>query len=275
MIPIVKYGAVIAFFGTLHSASTALAGSYLDPVFYTLGIGIVGSAAAFMLLSRRVSVQHSFVRKLEIALERERIDLASDIHDGPLQDLYATRFLNDHSDEQLEDLLAKVRGELRAITMRLESPSLDRGLIRELKTLTDCHARLPLRLIAFGDDKALSDETAHALLRIARTAIANVYRHSEASEAEIVILIKGSEVTMIIRDNGKGFDLASIASTPSEHFGLYLMRHYAEAINAKLEIVSNPESGTLIHVQCNAVSSVSPRIHSLKLMRIWKDRSRL
>ncbi len=117
--------------------------------FWTLG-SILGSA------HYKSTTHYKFAHQLEMAREKERIDLASDIHDGPLQDLYATRFLLTDPNEQLERLLAKVRSELREITMRLESPKLENGLSEALRELVEWHEEKStspgFRFISIGGD---------------------------------------------------------------------------------------------------------------------------
>jgi two-component system, NarL family, sensor histidine kinase DegS len=197
----------------------------------------------FLTLSNILGASpHRFAHQLEMAREKERIDLASDIHDGPLQDLYATRFLLNGPNDQLERLLSKVRSELREITMRLESPKLENGLsgaIRELIEWYEEKSASPLfRFISIGNDAKIPSDVALTLFRMARTAIANVYKHSQATIVDVACIVDKDVVTIVIKDDGIGFNTEARSQDTSEHCGLFLMRHYAAEIGAKLEVRS-------------------------------------
>lgn len=232
--------------------------------FWTLG-SIIGATQL------RLAHHHKLAHQLERAREKERIDLASDIHDGPLQDLYATRFLLTDPNDQLERLLSKVRSELRAITMRLEPPTLERGLIDELGVMAEWYNAKPagpqLRLLIFGDDRKIKAEVALTLFRMARTAVSNIYKHSEATEAELLVIADAESLTLIVRDNGKGFDTEAQTYSATDHCGLFLLRHYAEEIGAKLTLSSQPGMGTTIQIKLQIRKT--PATNLFKSLRLW------
>jgi len=83
------------------------------------------------------------------------------------------------------------------------------------------------------------------LYLIFKEAANNMVKYSEANRAMISIKEEKGNLTMLIRDNGKGFDLNQL----TEGNGLKNMRKRAEEIGAKLLIESFPGSGTLIQLK--------------------------
>jgi len=53
-------------------------------------------------------------------------------------------------------------------------------------------------------------------------------------------------VTMVIEDNGRGFDVGAVGGRKGRHFGLNIMRERAESVNGTLEISSDPGEGTRV-----------------------------
>jgi signal transduction histidine kinase len=84
-----------------------------------------------------------------------------------------------------------------------------------------------------------------ALYRISQEALNNVARHSGATRAEVNLNCQPEQVTLQIRDNGRGFDPGKI---PPGHLGLGIMRERAGQIEATLKINSQPGGGTEILV---------------------------
>jgi signal transduction histidine kinase len=84
------------------------------------------------------------------------------------------------------------------------------------------------------------------LIRIAREALHNIAKHARATHVDLVLEVGPTEVTLLITDNGRGFDLWE--SHPG-HFGLQLMREHAMALGGALDIVSAPSRGTQIRIR--------------------------
>ncbi|MBZ0290827.1 MAG: hypothetical protein K8I30_24585, partial [Anaerolineae bacterium] len=88
-------------------------------------------------------------------------------------------------------------------------------------------------------------QTVHvAFYRIAQESINNILKHSEATAFSIHLHMEAARAHLHIRDNGKGFDL----STSTDGLGLDNIRERAEAIQAVLDIHSQPENGTEVSV---------------------------
>ena len=93
-----------------------------------------------------------------------------------------------------------------------------------------------------GIDERLTPSERASVLRILQEAIQNVRKHAAASR--ISIGLEGD--TLVIADNGKGFDLMRVASGASRNFGLQFLRERAELMGAQLHIESRQGEGTRI-----------------------------
>ncbi len=84
------------------------------------------------------------------------------------------------------------------------------------------------------------------LVRIVQEALNNVRKHAAASRAWLRGSIDGQVLTLHITDDGRGFGPG--APSPS-HYGLRMMRERAELLNAELQIVSDPGTGTTVTIR--------------------------
>ncbi|RPI99475.1 MAG: hypothetical protein EHM39_06460, partial [Chloroflexi bacterium] len=80
--------------------------------------------------------------------------------------------------------------------------------------------------------------------RIAQEAINNILKHSQAARFTVELQQHPARVDLIINDDGCGFDM----SQSYAGLGLNSMRERAESIGAVMEINSQPNHGTRIHV---------------------------
>src|SRR5690606_26559677 len=69
---------------------------------------------------------------------------------------------------------------------------------------------------------AIDDAARHEVLHLVREALSNVGRHARASRAEVLVERVGDDLRLEVRDNGIGFDPASV--TPGRHHGLVNVR---------------------------------------------------
>ena len=88
-----------------------------------------------------------------------------------------------------------------------------------------------------------------ALYQIAREALHNVVKHAQAGEAWIDLDLSAEDVLLSIRDNGRGFDLASLRQGGGSHIGTSTMQERAGAINGNIDIESAPGKGTRVSVR--------------------------
>jgi signal transduction histidine kinase len=88
-----------------------------------------------------------------------------------------------------------------------------------------------------------------SLFRIAQEAITNIIRHGKASYASVVALRQLSEITMLVEDNGQGFDVAATEKKGDQCLGLMGMRERVNLLGGSFVIESVLGKGTTIRVR--------------------------
>jgi signal transduction histidine kinase len=101
-----------------------------------------------------------------------------------------------------------------------------------------------------GDFGPHTDSVRICLYRVAQEALSNAEKHSEATRVQVWARSGKGAVDLIVRDNGRGFDLDGLAPADGDHFGLLGMRERAEYLGGRLEIRSRPGEGTsvILHI---------------------------
>jgi signal transduction histidine kinase len=206
-------------------------------------------------------------RRLLDHAESERLQLARDLHDGPMQDLYGLVFQLEGLPEDfdagdghqtvasMKERMLAVIESLRSLSRELRPPALapyglEKAIRSHAEALRQAHPELAIDLQLDQDGQALPESTRMALFRIYQTAISNVLRHARASQAWVSFRLTREQACLEIKDNGRGFDLPKrwITLARQGHMGLVGALERAEAAGGALDVVSSPEQGTLIRV---------------------------
>ena len=203
------------------------------------------------------------VQAREAGVADERRRLAAEIHDtlaqgltgivAQLQVVAATEDADlgrDHLDRALA-LARHSLGEARRSVHNLSPAALaEDGLPDALKkTVTEWGERTGVEtgFTVTGTAEHLHDEVAATLLRIAQEALSNTARHAAAGRAGVTLSYMGDEVTLDIRDDGRGFDPPTARKrTGTGGFGLDGMRARAERIAGSLTVEAEPGHGTAV-----------------------------
>ena len=94
----------------------------------------------------------------------------------------------------------------------------------------------------------LSDAQQTVVLRILQEALQNIRKHAQARSVGVATQIEDWEWILEVRDDGRGFDVSSVAARGRRNFGLQFMRERAELIEARLDVRSRPDGGTVIRL---------------------------
>ncbi|WP_067474832.1 sensor histidine kinase [Actinomadura hibisca] len=182
------------------------------------------------------------VQAREAGVSDERRRLAAEIHDTIAQGLTGiiTQLQAAADDEHVRHATALARESLREARRSVQdlAPThLEHDTLpAALKKITDGRAHLTVT----GTEERLHDELQTTLLRIAQEALANATRHARADRIGVTLSYMDDEVTLDIRDDGRGF------TRPSGGFGLTAMRERAARVAGTLEIESEPGRGTAV-----------------------------
>jgi signal transduction histidine kinase len=192
----------------------------------------------------------------DAAAQEERRRLARDLHDGVAQDLAFILQFGRHLAARgepapaLERLVAAAQGALdesrHAISALRRAPGvpLSEALVLTAREIAE---REGGEVRATVDPSVSVPQAAEeALLRIAREASVNAFRHGAARTLHIE-LSAGQRLRLVITDDGRGFEVPAGDGAPGR-LGLLTMRERAEEIGAELSIVSAPGRGTTVEV---------------------------
>jgi len=200
------------------------------------------------------------------AQEAERSRLAQEVHDGPAQALsnaifqveYIERVVDDDARlartelRFLRELLRRELGDVRAFISQLRPPLLvELGLDGAIREATDRMSDLigiPVTVDLAASPEHLRDSSQTVVLRVVQEALQNVRKHAEASHVAVRSLVEDGDWTLEVRDDGRGFDVGTVALRGRRNFGLQFMRERAELIGARFEVRSRPDGGTVVRL---------------------------
>ena len=210
------------------------------------------------LIARMISVQ-----------EDERRRIARDLHDHIGQQLVGLRLKLDSLKQDdgittvaragIEDaqvLIEKIDRDLDRVTWELRPATLDDlGLVVALRNFVaewggtfgvagEFHSK--------GLDGGRMDQDVETcIFRIVQEALNNVYKHAHATTVSVILERRGSQLVLIIEDDGRGFD-PDATSSVGEAMGLIGMRERAALCGGTAEIESGVGRGTTIYVRLPA-----------------------
>ncbi len=219
----------------------------------------------------RAELTRRYVTDLVRVQEEERLMLAREIHDGPLQDVTAlihqirlASLEDDGNGGRCERLDVAEEGarlavrELRGMCDELSPPWLDLGIAQALDELTQRLSRHLDVDISVEADRSLSlaPEVTLAFFRVVQEAVHNAVRHGRAKKIAVRLFSREECVTLEISDDGAGFDPPADLEKlrVSGHRGLANMSERMVLIGGELEIDSRPGKGAVIRCLVDAVS---------------------
>ena len=92
---------------------------------------------------------------------------------------------------------------------------------------------------------ALNNDEQLQIIFILQESLSNIRKHALAHNVTVSIDNR-QDFTLIIRDDGVGFDPAHLDTLSGEHVGMGIMRERAQRIHAELEVSSKPDEGTTV-----------------------------
>jgi signal transduction histidine kinase len=210
--------------------------------------------ARLSLVERTVQVQ-----------EDERKSISRELHDHLGQSLLAILLqiqsgrdsgkLPDYLREDVEKSIRQVIDEVHRLAwgMRpsiLDDYGLDSALARHIEEASK-HSGLDIDYSFTGPPglDRLPSRIEVPLFRIAQEAITNVQRHSAATHASVVVLRQLNDITLLVEDNGQGFDSSILREKGDKCLGLIGMRERVALLGGSVVIESIPGEGTTIRVK--------------------------
>ncbi len=192
--------------------------------------------------------------------ETERTRIAKDLHDG-LGGLFSTIKMYfstlQHEQPQLKeealfvksyDLVHSASEEVRRIAHNMMPEVLIKiGLLQAVQELCNSISAgklLHATLQTYGMEKRLNASTEIMLFRIIQELLNNIIKHAKASEAIIQFNKEGNRLSIIVEDNGQGFNMAETDGKTKA--GLASVESRVTYLNGKFSIDSQKETGTTV-----------------------------
>lgn len=225
----------------------------------TVSLPLLSGSSEIATLS---SSLHQLVEDLTTATTAERNRIARDLHDSVTQTLFSASLLADvmpklwETDPQrgrskMEELRRSVRGalaEMRTLLLELRPAALvDAEMSRLLRQLADAtmgRSGIVVDWQLSGNCEPPPDVKI-VFYRTVQEALNNIIKHSQASKADVTLRCDTHQAILSIADDGHGFDPDKI---PGDHLGLQMMRERIVALGGTLQIHSQVNQGTEIHV---------------------------
>lgn len=207
--------------------------------------------------------------------EAERRSLALELHDQIGQMLTAVKInllgvtrlkepnsLNKHIQQSVNSV-DQILQDVRNMALNLRPSMLDDlGLDAALRWLVDRQTKCSGIHVDFKydmSDKRPSEAIETACFRVAQEALTNVLRHSQATELKMSLSQDDDFLTIIIQDNGKGFNLPKVMGevATGKSLGLLGMYERVEIVGGELDIFSEIGNGSICKARFPCNNSVT------------------
>ncbi|MCB0165698.1 MAG: sensor histidine kinase [Anaerolineae bacterium] len=221
-------------------------------------------------------------RRILPVTEEELCRIVLDIHDGPVQKIYAavhrlshlqhladrlTATADDDGDKQIATyrdnlqqvgwLLETALTEIRTFLGTFHPPEFkERSLLDILEGLIIQHETMTQAIVHFEAGSTIPEVDVPikiALYRILQQALTNGIRHGGVNEQFVYLWSHQDHIHLEVVDYGKGFTPPSLAGPSAternEHIGLRGMRDRAQLVGGTFDLVSRPGEGTRIKVR--------------------------
>ena len=213
-----------------------------------------------MRVAQRTDQLRALAADLEAAEERERRQIAHDLHDDLGQTLAAARIrlsgLYDDAHAEVRsvavavgDLIDRANSSIRSLAAQLAPDVLhELGLAPAIDWLgEEIERTFGLSVTTFddGQSKPLAHASRSMLYRAVRELLINVAKHAGTDSAIVEIERRGAEIVVSVSDGGVGFDLESPGAGAQRGLGLISIRERLSLIGGGLELRSAPGTGTV------------------------------
>ncbi len=227
----------------------------------------------FCLVTAQVPYRINFNIRRRIerdAIIEERRRIGREIHDGAAQALsylnLKTKLIRDSISSQrtgqalselseiqrvVENTYEDIREAIDQLSTETKNLPLTPALSSYVKRFSE-QSGIPVYFDAPRSFPQLSPVAELQLLRIAQEALTNIRRHANASQVVVKLQNDQAEVEMIVKDNGRGFNLPDGGQSPPGSHGLNIMKERTEGLGGILTISTAPGAGTEIRVRVPA-----------------------
>jgi len=236
----------------------------------------VQNARLYNELQRKERMRGELLEKVISAQEEERKRIARELHDQTSQALAALAMAVETASAQaaagddvsaslarMRPLAVETLEEIHRLIFDLRPTLLDDlGLIAALRWYAEsrlAEVGVKVRVEIAGQERRLPPQIETALFRVVQEAVNNVVNHSGAQNFTITLVLRSNFLSLVMADDGWGFDLAELSRSQDGKRGLGLMgmRERVELLGGSFAIYSELGGGTKITVEVPLEGGVS------------------
>jgi len=171
------------------------------------------------------------------------------------------RGLSEQEKERLESLWQqtnRIIAGVRRLSQDLRPAMLDRlGLLPSLEWLASNvkdYSSIAVEIVTEGDERRLDLDIELVLFRIVQEALSNVWRHSQATAAQITVMFDTRTIRIIVKDDGQGFNVPrGIGDLAKDgKLGLAGMQERVRLLSGTVTVASEQGEGTVVTVDVPA-----------------------
>jgi len=219
-------------------------------------------------VSLEEAMRHHRDAELEfLSARKERLRLATDLHDGLQQMIIGVGFRMEAALAYLRDIPDDAREEFQAARKTLmgtltglreclwglrhvdEGPGDFSALLRHGIDSIEHWPRGAVTVETHGEPYVLSRDLMGNLLLLVQEAIGNAFRHGQAAHVRVMLNYDTEGLELTVRDDGSGFDPATALAAADGHFGIDGMRERTGRMGGRFHLSSTPGEGTRIEVR--------------------------
>lgn len=197
----------------------------------------------------KLEYKNSLIKTSIIAQEQERNRIAADLHDSIIGKLTVLRLKNQINYDFLEidSLIEESIKETRRISHDLSPPMVEMKEMKEFIEDIIFHWKEKLNIQFYKNidsNATVENDLKIQITRIVQELIINIYKHADSSATIVSLKISKTHLTLIIKDNGKGFDMDS----KTKGIGLKNIELRVNSFDGHYKIKSNGNGTTSIFV---------------------------
>ncbi len=235
--------------------------------FWGTGRDVTAMREAENALAQHDAQLRALATEITLAEERARRKLASELHDGPAQNLTGMslnlaslkRKITDRETveriAEMEQVLADTTLQTRTLMLELAPPGLhENGLVQALRWLADRVRQQQRLLVSVEDDgtpKPLEDQVTVLLFQTVRELLQNVVKHARSKRATVRCAADDDQLRIDVLDPGVGFEVQSLNRLPTRTggFGLFNIRERLKLMGGNIDIHSVVGEGTTVRIR--------------------------
>jgi signal transduction histidine kinase len=196
------------------------------------------------------------------AEEKERLRIARDLHDGVAQTMTAAKMQLEHFMDSVEednkmnsslrnafDLIKDAANEVRAVSHSMvPNALLKSGLVAAVRDFVQRMGtdKTHINLIIHGLNDRLNENVETVVFRVLQELVNNIIKHAEATEITIQLVKEQLELSIMVEDNGKGFDIKTLGEKAG--IGLKNIESRVEYLNGHVHFDSSIGNGTTVMI---------------------------